>query len=218
MDWLLRWGLAALLVLLFQHTTPLSGSSFPSDAWLVVNLGLATSLACLLMLPHTGGTFSLVFNSIASAIIFLLLLFAHDKGTVPYTILLQSTLAVFITTLLLFSLAGFLKRFRATTEIALPTVFLLALVAGSATLWLGPVVELFVFSDAAVNAIIAASPMSYISAAAEYDYLRSEWLYRNTPFGSLRFAYPDSLQLGAIYLGFAAALHTLTLRLKPNLH
>ncbi|MBL3600784.1 MAG: hypothetical protein JMN25_13115 [gamma proteobacterium endosymbiont of Lamellibrachia anaximandri] len=217
-DWLLCWALAALLVLLFQHTMPLSGSSFPSDAWLVVNLGLATSLTCLLMLPHTGGTYSLVFNSIASTGIFLLMLFTHDEGTIPNTILLQSTLAVFTTTLLLLSLAGFLKRFRATAEIALPTVFLLALVAGSATLWLGPLVELFVFSDAAVNAIIATSPLSYLSAAAEYDYLRSEWFYRNTPFGSLRFAYPNSLLLGAIYLGFAAALHTLTLRLKPDPH
>ncbi|RLJ16292.1 hypothetical protein DJ030_16985 [bacterium endosymbiont of Escarpia laminata] len=217
-DWLLRWGLAALLVLLFQHTMPLSGSSFPSDTWLVVNLGLATSLTCLLMLPHTGGTLSLVFNSIASTGIFLLMLFTHDKGPIPNTILLQSTLAVFTTTLLLFSLAGLLKRFRATSEIALPTVFLLALVAGSATLWLGPVVELFVFSDGSVNAIIAISPLSTISAAAEYDYLRNEWFYRNTPFGSLRFAYPDSLLLGAIYLGFAAALQTLTLRLKPAPH
>ncbi len=217
-NWLLRWGLAALLVVLFQHTMPLSGSSFPSDAWLLVNLGLATSLICLLMLPHTGGTLSLVFNSIASTGIFLLMLFTHDKGTIPNTILLQSTLAVFTTTLLLLSLAGFLKRFRATTEIALPTVFLLALVTGSATLWLGPVVELFVFSDGSVNAIIAISPLSYISAAAEYDYLRSEWFYRNTPFGSLRFAYPDSLQLGAIYLGFAAVLQTLTPRLKPDPH
>ncbi|MBL3589022.1 MAG: hypothetical protein JMN24_04405 [gamma proteobacterium endosymbiont of Lamellibrachia anaximandri] len=217
-DWLLRWALAALLVLLLQHTMPLSGSSFPSDAWLLVNLGLATSLTCLLMLPHTGGTFSLVFNSIASTGIFLLMLFPHDKGTIPNTILLQSTLAVFTITLLLITLAGFLKRFRATADIALPTVFLLALVAGSATLWLGPLVELFVFSDAAVNAIIAASPLSYLSAAAEYDYLRSEWFYRNTPFGSLRFAYPNSLLLGAIYLGFAAALQTLTLRLKPDPH
>ncbi|RDH88486.1 MAG: hypothetical protein DIZ78_00695 [endosymbiont of Escarpia spicata] len=205
-----------VLVLLFQHSMTSSGSSFPSNAWLLVNLGLATSLTCLLMLPHTGSTLSLVFNSMASTGVFLLMLFTHDKGTIPNTILLQSTLAVFTITLLLSTLAGFLKRFRATAYIALPTVFFLALVAGSATLWLGPLVELFVFSDAAVNAIIAISPLSYLSAAAEYDYLRSEWFYRNTPFGSLRFTYPGSLQLGAIYLGFAAALQTLTLRINPD--
>jgi hypothetical protein len=60
--------------------------------------------------------------------------------------------------------------------------------AGTAPVWLGGVAE--AAGGTAVDVVVAASPLSYLAAAAGHDWLRDPWLYTHSPIGSLRFAYP----------------------------
>ena len=51
-----------------------------------------------------------------------------------------------------------------------------------------------------VDSIIAASPVSYLAAIADYDYLRSNWFYQHMPFGGLRFNYPSPSVMTFCYI------------------
>jgi hypothetical protein len=75
--------------------------------------------------------------------------------------------------------------------------------AASAPVWLGPLAE--AGGDAAVAAVVAASPASYLAAATGYDYLRTPSLYAASPLGSLRFAYPAFGPATAAWLAVAGA-------------
>lgn len=61
------------------------------------------------------------------------------------------------------------------------------MLAAAAPLWLGPAGARL---DLA-NAVVAASPLTFLSVMADYDYLHSQWFYAHSPLGSLRFAYPE---------------------------
>jgi hypothetical protein len=67
------------------------------------------------------------------------------------------------------------------------TVAIVAAACGP--LWLGPL-ALRLGTLGFTNAVVALSPLSYLAAACEWDYLRSPWFYLHSPVGSLRFAYP----------------------------
>jgi len=54
--------------------------------------------------------------------------------------------------------------------------------------------------------VVAASPLTFLSVLADYDYLRGHWFYTHSAMGSLRFAYPAGWQLGACYLGLGLSL------------
>jgi len=67
-----------------------------------------------------------------------------------------------------------------------------ALITGAcctAPLYLSVVAEATSHQTVVVDAIIAASPVSYLAALTDYDYLRSTWFYQHTPFGGLRYNY-----------------------------
>jgi hypothetical protein len=76
--------------------------------------------------------------------------------------------------------------------------------SASAPLWLGPAAERL--GKRAVDATVAASPLSYVAVMAEYDYLRSRWLYGRSPLGSLRFDPPRPWVASGAYLSIAGAL------------
>jgi len=78
--------------------------------------------------------------------------------------------------------------------------------AASAPVWLGPLAV-----DAgggAPTAVVWASPLSHLAAAAEYDYLRAQWFYVHTPLAEHRFAYPHAgwALAALVALGLAARL------------
>lgn len=54
--------------------------------------------------------------------------------------------------------------------------------------------------QALVDAIIAASPVSYLAGIVDYDYLRSSWFYQHMPYGGLRFNYPATGIMTVCYL------------------
>lgn len=92
----------------------------------------------------------------------------------------------------------------------LGTYAALALTA-SAPVWLGPATERLGAGPGLVDAVVGVSPLSYLAAMAEYDYLRSSWFYAHSPIGSLRFEYPGRLvgsmaylSIGMLCLGLAS--------------
>ena len=60
----------------------------------------------------------------------------------------------------------------------------------AAPLYLSVVAEANSQNTLVVDSIIAASPVSYLAAIMDYDYLRNSWFYQHMPFGGLRFNYP----------------------------
>ena len=71
----------------------------------------------------------------------------------------------------------------------------------------GPGLERIYDATSAANSVISLSPVTYLSALIDYDYLRSEWFYENTPYGALRYEYPDPTTMT---LGLFAATMLLT--------
>jgi len=75
-------------------------------------------------------------------------------------------------------------------------------------LWAAPLAVIFGARQWVVDSIVALCPASYLAGLAGIDYLRGDWLYRYTPYGSLRFDYPDAASSSIVICILAAALFT----------
>ena len=196
--WLLLTGTVAIYLYLTGCY-----SKMVSSAYLMVNLGAACTLTGLIILPAPQRVAALVVNILVSTCTFILLLFAFSKNQIPHHSLLQGIIAVLSINFLFHSLSALLIGLDSIKSTGPVLVVLFMLLNGTSTLWLGPPAELFVLGDGLLNTIIAINPLSYLSVAAEFDFLRSDWFYRHSPFGSLHFTYPEYAILTAVYLGLA---------------
>ena len=86
----------------------------------------------------------------------------------------------------------------------------------SVPLWLSPIAALFGATRWLVDAVIALSPASYLAALAGIDYLRSDWFYQHTPYGGLRYDYPDPFYLSLGILLSLAIILAPALRRVPE--
>jgi hypothetical protein len=75
-------------------------------------------------------------------------------------------------------------------------------------LWAAPLAVIFGARQWVIDGIVALCPASYLAGLSGIDYLRGEWLYRHTPYGSLRFDYPDVANSSLVIFLLAAALFT----------
>jgi hypothetical protein len=106
--------------------------------------------------------------------------------------------AVFLLGAALAGLNFALQRVAAPSASAV-TVYCLTGVAATSPLWAGPLVEVFP-SPWLAAAAVAASPLSFFAAAADFDYLRTEWFYRFSAIGTLRYEYPSFLAFSCAYV------------------
>ena len=113
---------------------------------------------------------------------------------VSILILLFSTVMTFLTTLV-----------KDHTTAAYTTLLFLG-ICTTAPLWLGPLVEQFANNQRYIDLSIAISPLSYLAVTIDYDYLRSDWFYRSTPYGGLRYNYPTMTTYTTINATISAAL------------
>jgi hypothetical protein len=85
---------------------------------------------------------------------------------------------------------------------ALALALLLAL-----PLWLGPAAELVApRADWAVDAVLAASPLTHLAVASGNDLLRHEWLYQHANLAALQVSYPELATTAGAYAALALAL------------
>lgn len=78
-------------------------------------------------------------------------------------------------------------------------------------LWAAPIVAFYGSSKLLVDTVVALCPVSYLAQLAQIDFLRGNWLYVHTPYGSLRFDYPDPVHATFLILGLASIFLTITL-------
>jgi len=89
---------------------------------------------------------------------------------------------------------------RAAAGSALAAVLLLA---GMTPLVAGPAAELLERSHpGAIDAVVAASPLTHLALAGGNDLLRNEWFYRHANLAALQFSYPE---LPALLVAYAVA-------------
>lgn len=134
----------------------------------------------------------------------LLLILLQAKGILDQIQSLHLVIAIFVITFTLQSLNRLLASW--CNETFAPALTLMAgILFAAAPLWLGPWAADADTGQLRTNAIVATSPLTYLSVAINYDYLRSNWFYIHTPLGALRYHYPSAVQLGTIYLALAVA-------------
>jgi hypothetical protein len=78
---------------------------------------------------------------------------------------------------------------------------------GAMPLWLGPAAELAAPSHpGAVDAVVAASPLTHLAVASGNDLFRNQWFYQHSNLAGLRFDYPRVAPLVGGYTALAVAL------------
>jgi hypothetical protein len=83
---------------------------------------------------------------------------------------------------------------------------------GSLPMWLGPAAELFARAHAwAIDAVVAASPLTHLALASGNDLLRNEWLYDRSNLAKLAVTYPGVPAVVAGYVATLLALHGIPL-------
>lgn len=89
-------------------------------------------------------------------------------------------------------------------------------VLGAAPLWLGPAAEGWTGTHpGAVDALVAASPVTHLAVASGLDILRSPWMYQHSNLAALPVNYPETADLALGYaLACAAGLAALAWALR----
>ena len=98
---------------------------------------------------------------------------------------------------------------HAAREDAGRSVAVAMLLLGALPLWLGPLAELASpRHEWAIDAAIAASPLTHLAVASGNDLLRNQWLYQHANLAALQFSYPALAMLAWCYAlaGLALAL------------
>ena len=197
LHWLISCCSVLLAGLLFSVT--LDPDALSSPAFAVINQALFVSLACYLLLPDAGNLKAMFINSCSGVVMFIMLSRMPLAAGIPVTILLQLCAVIFCLGMLLWSLTRLLQLLFPGSNSIRINVILLTTVVTSAPVWLGPVADIYQADGVIVNGVVSLTPLTHFSVAAEYDYLRGEWMYQNSAFGSLPFAYPGFNSIIACY-------------------
>jgi len=73
-------------------------------------------------------------------------------------------------------------------------------------LWMAPWAESIAAAPPKLHALLWSSPLSYLAAMLDYDYLRNQWFYQHTPYGMLRYEYPDKISYSFGLIGMSLLL------------
>jgi hypothetical protein len=197
-DWLSRWFSVLLAGMVFSMT--LDADPLAPGAYLIINQGLFITFTCFLLLPKADSTGRLLANCAAGVPLLIILSQLPAAGAVPTQILFNASLVILCLSFFLWSLSQLLAAVLAGNGHTRKPLLLFSVFIISAPVWLGPLVDVYQPDDNTINGIISVTPLTHFSVAAGYDYLRSEWFYQNTPFGSLHFSYPGLISITAGYL------------------
>lgn len=73
-------------------------------------------------------------------------------------------------------------------------------------LWMAPWVESIAPTPPRLHLLLWSSPLSYLAGMLDYDYLRNQWFYQHTPYGMLRYEYPDKVSYSFGLIGISLLL------------
>ena len=196
--WLARAFSVLLAGLAFSLT--FNTDSVSSPAWLIINQGMFLVLVSQLLLPSANNLVCLLANSAAAMSVFIILSLLPVAAKIPALLIYRVCIVTFCLSLLLWSLRQLLEALCSSNIRMRNPVLLLTVITVAAPVWLGPFVEMYQPGDSAIDSIISITPLTHFAVAAEYDYLRSQWFYRNVAFGSLPFVYPGLTPIVTSYL------------------
>jgi len=57
-----------------------------------------------------------------------------------------------------------------------------------------------------LHVLLWSSPLSYLAGMLDYDYLRNQWFYQHTPYGMLKYEYPDKILYSFGLIGMSLLL------------
>ncbi|HHH38656.1 MAG TPA: hypothetical protein ENK50_03660 [Sedimenticola sp.] len=142
----------------------------------------------------------------------------HFPGLFPGLLPLKAAFGVALLLFALSGLARLIAPFAGGPGAALWWTLLACAIVASAPLWAGPLLDTRLPVEAAVDPLIAFSPLTYLASLMDWDYLRGEWFYRHSPFGGMRYSYPPPLGAGLAWLalGLAGWLRTSPAEPAPN--
>jgi hypothetical protein len=163
---------------------------------------LATLAPALLLLPDAlrrADGLALPLLSGGWVMLLALLLALLDGATVP------AALCGAAAVLLVYgSVGGLCMIAPRDARPALPGLAVLILsVLALAPAWLALWLDDLATTPWVIDAIVAVNPLTLLAAGSGADYLRSDWFYRYSPMGSLRYAYPPGAALLAAWLAIA---------------
>ncbi len=212
--WLVCYCSALLAGLLFSLT--LEPGSIPPPACIAVNLALFVCLTCYLLLPLANNPVDLLINCGACTVLFILLSQLPVAADIPATILLQVCVIIICLSMTLGSLTLLIEKLFPRRKNIPIIIFLSTAIITTSPVWLGPVVDIYQLNNTIINSVVSITPLTHFSVAAEYDYLRSEWLYQNTAFGSLPFNYPRLTSIATYYFLFVLSLQIILWRVTRH--
>lgn len=219
LTWLGSWAALALLSASAAWGVQFRGPETDTDA-VLVTLALIYSWLAVLLNPASRGRGNRAAQDALWAVVAaagFLLLSLSPVSAEPGLRSLQVAGGVLTLVLLYSAVHGFIRLLAASPASSMALFTLLAAVFLAAPLYLGALAVAASERPAVANVIIAASPASYIAAIIDYDYLRSGWFYRHTPFGGLRFDYPGPGFMTACYLIITSMLAAAAIfRPKPE--
>jgi len=116
-----------------------------------------------------------------------------QHANIPLLLYLKVSIAVFVMSFCLFSLSrAVFIQFPNNPTIPWIIFCLLALFT-THPVWLAPWVEVIATTPEKLQLIIWSSPLTFLATVLDYDYLRSQWFYQHTPYGMLRYDYPNPM-------------------------
>jgi hypothetical protein len=167
--------------------------------------GAAALGAILFLLPaaveHRSPA-SLALGAAAALALAFALALAAPAPPVSATTAAALGLAAALLTALTGAVAALLRPLARDPGAALAWPVAALMAAAAAPVWLGPLLYRLEPGQAVTDLLVALSPLTHLAVAADVDYLRSDWFYRNAPFGGLRYEYPS---LAAVAAGYALA-------------
>ncbi len=206
-EWLLTVLLAQLtLMLLIPATNPFSHKAL-SIAGCVAMIIVGLLCRCARATSPVPEAFAVVTWSLAMAAGACLLIVINNPGPLDAVHMISMGTATFVLAVAIAALHQRLHSQRNNNKYTsrgytfTAAVVLVTLMP----LWLGPWLDWLAAGELTVNAIVAASPLSYLAVMADYDYLRSEWFYQHTPVGMLRYDYLPKLAYSGGWLLLALA-------------
>lgn len=157
----------------------------PAQPALVALTYAAAGIFALLLFCPNPMAMRAVFGWSATLALLVTLLALAD----PATRTLVAALPALATTLLLLCATLLTLRRKVPAPLLFAALALLTALPVAGAPWL----ELAGNPPRLTDAIVAASPLTAIAVALEFDYLRSPWFYANSALGSLRYDYPGWL-------------------------